>query len=447
MTQRENEAPKPVDSPEQTAVRELLETGARLGKLSYDHINQVLGDAQIDAEDAEAIFEILENRGIQVVEETEISQKSAPKKPKTPKPKRADAELDDVLAKIETFFEPIEIAPPEPTSSTRLPDENADEDAFADTFRDTNLSGTVAAILDDEADESGAAVSDAWTQYLQQMGRTPRLSDEEELFLASQVRNGDSLQREDARKRLIEANLRLVVHIARNSKGRSLLPILDIVQEGNLGLIRAVEKFDPDKGARLGSFATWHIRESINKAIAAQARSIRLPGHLSGALQKLQSTSRELAQTLGHEPSRAELAQATGLSVWQIEELQRVVAEPLSLDQSAGGSEDEDELGERLSDLALDDSMSGLARDDLQKGIRDALSSLPEREAAILEQRFGLGEWESGGPRSLEDIAETLHISRDRVHQIEVKALRKLRRRAHNTSLGEALGETPDDVF
>jgi RNA polymerase primary sigma factor len=446
MTEPEQATTQAADGSQASAVHELLEAGARAGKLSYAHINRVLGDAQIDDEDVEAIFEVLESRGIQVVDEAELAPKpevsSAPKTPKTPKSARPDRELDDVLSKIETFFAPAE-------SSTRSEDESGAEMQLApeeSVLSETQLSGTAAAILDDDADESGSAVSDAFTQYLQQMGRTPLMSPEEEQHLAQLAREASPEQRVAAKQRLVEANLRMVVHIARNYQGRGLLPLLDIVQEGNLGLIRAVEKFNPNKGQRLSSFATWYIRESINHALAAQARSIRLPGHLSGALQKLQRTSREMTQTLGREPSRQELAQAAGLSLKQVEELQRVVAEPLSLDQSSGGSENEDELGERVSDVGADDSMTGMSRDQLQEGIREVLETLPERESDILQQRFGLGAYAEAGPSSLDDIAANLRISRDRVHQLEVRALRKLRHRTKGTPLGALLsGDDEDD--
>ena len=449
MTQFEQASTQAANATQADAVHELLEAGARAGKLSYAHINRVLGDAQIDAEDAEAIFEVLESRGIQVVDEAELAPKAdvaAPSKtPKAPKDARPDRELDDVLSKIETFFAPAE-------SSTRLEDEGEESDAEMQLAQDESalggmeLSGTAAAILDDDADESGSAVSDAFTQYLQQMGRTPLLSIEEEQHLAHLAREASPEQRIAAKQRLVEANLRMVVHIARNYQGRGLLPLLDIVQEGNLGLIRAVDKFNPNKGQRLSSFATWYIREAINHALAAQARSIRLPGHLSGALQKLQRLSREMTQTLGREPSRQELAQAAGLSLKQVEELQRVVAEPLSLDQSSSGGEDEDDLGERVSDVGADDSMTGISRDQLQGGIREVLETLPERESDILQQRFGLGEYAEIGPSSLDDIAANLRISRDRVHQLEVRALRKLRHRTKGTPLGALLsGDDEDD--
>ncbi len=446
MTQFEQASTQAANATQADVVHELLEAGARAGKLSYAHINRVLGDAQIDDEDVEAIFEVLESRGIQVVDEAELAPKAgvaaAPKTPKPPKV-RSDRELDDVLSKIETFFAPAE-------SSTRLEDESGLDDTQLtqdeSAFNGMELSGTAAAILDDDADESGSAVSDAFTQYLQQMGRTPLLTFEEEQHLAHLAREASPEQRIAAKQRLVEANLRMVVHIARNYQGRGLLPLLDIVQEGNLGLIRAVDKFNPNKGQRLSSFATWYIREAINHALAAQARSIRLPGHLSGALQKLQRMSREMTQTLGREPSRQELAQAAGLSLKQVEELQRVVAEPLSLDQSSSGSEDEDDLGERVSDVGADESMSSMSRDQLQGGIREVLETLPERESDILQQRFGLGEYAEAGPSSLDDIAANLRISRDRVHQLEVRALRKLRHRTKGTPLGALLsGDDEDD--
>ncbi len=442
------------ETPQNNAVRELLEVGARAGKLSYEHINRVLGDAQIDDEDAEAIFETLENRGIQVVEESEIAPKvvapTMAKAPKTAKPKSVDPELDEVLSHIDSFFAPPQIET-NPESSTRYDDESGASDESGATslsnleFQYIEMSGAVAAILDDDADESGSAVADAFTQYLQNMGQTPLLSAEEEKFLAQQLRDGTPLMQEDARRRLVEANLRLVVHLAGNSKGRSLLPILDLVQEGNMGLIRAVDKFNPDKGARLASFATWYIREAINRAIAAQARSIRLPGHLSQASQKLQRTARELTQTLGHEPSRQELAQAAGLTLKQVEELQRVGEEPLSLDQNSSSDDDSDELGDRLEGAGSEGAFSSLSQSELQSGLRDVMGALSSRETEVLQQRFGLGEWSESGPRSLDDIAQTLHLSRDRVHQLEIRALRKMRRRAQGSALDEMMNDDDED--
>ena len=419
-----------------TEIKNLVESGARAGSLSYSQINDGLGDLFLDDEATEELFALLESRGIHIVEKIEaVEEKSSPK---TPKIKRADKELDDVLAQIENFFEAQEVQ--NTTSSTRSDGEIANQE-----FAEAELSGTAALILNDEADENGLVVQDAFTQYLQQMGRTPLLGAEAESRLAQTARNGDGEERDNAKARLIESNLRLVVHIASRSKGRAVLPLLDIVQEGNLGLIRAVdkfvEKFDANRGQRLSSYATKYIRESIDRAVAAQSRSIRLPGHLNDLVQKIGRVTRELTQEIGREPSREEIAIAAKLSEAQVEELTRVVAQPLSLDQSSREGDDESELGELISGIQEDNApLSNVSRGELHETLETALASLSEREVEVIQMRFGLGSYE-GNALSTEDAAKQLRISRDAVRQLEVRARRKLRRRLQGTALGEAFAE------
>ena len=422
-------------------IKNLVENGARVGQLSYAQINDGLGDLFLDDEATEELFALLESRGIHIVEKIEAAPEA--KSPKTPKPKRADKELDDVLSQIESFFEAQDVQTP--TSSTRSLDE-----AENDEFAEAELSGTAALILNDEADENGLVVQDAFTQYLQQMGRTPLLSAEEESRLAQLARDANSPaeERDNAKARLIEANLRLVVHIASRSKGRAVLPLLDIVQEGNLGLIRAVdkfvEKFDAKRAQRLSSYATKYIRESIDRAVAAQSRSIRLPGHLNDLVQKLGRVTRELTQEIGREPSREEIAIAAKLSEAQVEELTRVVAQPLSLDQSSREGDDESELGELISGIQEDNApLSNVSRGELHETLETALASLTEREVEVIQMRFGLGAYE-GNALSTEDAAKQLQISRDAVRQLEVRARRKLRRRLQGTALGDAFAEDDD---
>jgi RNA polymerase primary sigma factor len=413
----------------QPRVHDLLEQGAREGRVSYGLINDVLGDLQIDEVDAEELFEALENRGIEIVEdEVPTRASTAPatsgaSATATPRPSTRHRDLDEVLASIESV-----IGTPASSLAT----------SGAMIAGESGAEPTTVEDLDD--DESGAAVEDALTQYMTQMARVPLLTADEEKRLARIVRNGTPEEQAAARQKLVESNLRLVVYIARRYAGRAALPLLDIVQEGNIGLMRAVDRFDPERGHRLSTYATWWIRQSINRAISAQARSIRLPAHLSDAIQKLYRLQRELAQNLGREPSRQELADASNMTVTQVDEALRAVAEPLSLETPVS-DEDNTELGEFVSDPEADTPITALSRSELRTEISQTLSTLSDRERAIIEQRFGIGEYESSGPRTLEDIATRMQLSRERVRQLEVRALRKMRRRTH----GLAMNSDQDD--
>jgi RNA polymerase primary sigma factor len=407
----------------QPRVHDLLEQGAREGRVSYGLINDVLGDLQIDEVDAEELFEALENRGIEIVEDEAPSRASTTSATPgasataTPRPSTRHRDLDEVLASIEGV-----IGPPASSLAT----------SGAMIAGESGAEPTTVEDLDD--DVSGAAVEDALTQYMTQMARVPLLTADEEKRLARIVRNGTPEEQATARQKLVESNLRLVVYIARRYAGRAALPLLDIVQEGNIGLMRAVDRFDPERGHRLSTYATWWIRQSINRAISAQARSIRLPAHLSDAIQKLYRLQRELAQNLGREPSRQELADASNMTVTQVDEALRAVAEPLSLETPVS-DEDNTELGEFVSDPEADTPITALSRSELRTEISQTLSTLSERERAIIEQRFGIGEYESSGPRTLEDIATRMQLSRERVRQLEVRALRKMRRRTHGLAM------------
>jgi RNA polymerase primary sigma factor len=416
----------------QPRVRQLLEQGAREGRVSYGLINDVLGDLQIDELDAEELFEALENRGIEIVEDESLMPKqstsaatgtaTAP----TPRASSRHRDLDDVLASIEGVIG---------GSSSSL---------AASTALIASEPGAEPAPVEElEDDESGAAVEDALTQYMTQMARVPLLTADEEKSLARTIRNGTPEEQSAARQKLVESNLRLVVYIARRYAGRAALPLLDIVQEGNIGLMRAVDRFDPERGHRLSTYATWWIRQSINRAIAAQARSIRLPAHLSDAIQKLYRLQRELAQNLGREPSRQELADAANMTVTQVDEALRAVAEPLSLETPVS-DDDNTELGEFVSDPEADTPITALSRSELRTEISQTLSTLSDRERAIIEQRFGIGEYESSGPRTLEDIATRMQLSRERVRQLEVRALRKMRRRTHGLAMNSDFDDEND---
>jgi RNA polymerase primary sigma factor len=396
-------------------VRELIEQGARTGKISYHAINDLLGDATVAEDDIESLYDALEARGIEVVEDDAVEEAGVPVEisvlPERKSTRHGD--LDDVLSSLENLEQFLGARP------TQLADTVREEDDVRE-----------------DGGDNDAAVEDAMRQYMNRMGRVPLLTAKEEHELAMKSKYGSPEEQVDARQKLVESNLRLVISIAKNYANRSGLPMHDIVQEGNIGLIRAVERFDPDRGHRLSTYATWWIRQRINKALGEHNRSMRLPGHLYGTIQKLNRLQREMMQDLGRSASREELAQAAGLTVTQVDEALRAGATPMSLETPVGDDQDE-ELGEFLADEEGDTPVASLSRSELKREINEILDDLPERERVIVEKRFGLGDYEDSGAQTLEDIAREMNLSRERVRQIEVRALRKLRRQTRGTSIGE----------
>ncbi|MDQ3815291.1 MAG: sigma-70 family RNA polymerase sigma factor [Armatimonadota bacterium] len=408
-------------------VQQLITQGARSGQLSYDHINDVLGDLHLDEAAVEALLEALENRGIAIVDEPDVAvsgsvsakvkSQTAPAAPDLPTTipsarQSRHSDLDDILASLNTLLS----AAPADSATAQVVAQDAQED-----------------------EEPGPAVEDAFKQWAHHMSHIPLLSADEEKRLARLARSGTPEEQVAARQKLVESNWRLVVHIARRYTGRSTLPLLDIVQEGIIGLMRAVERFDPCREQRLSTYATWWIRQSINRAIADQARSMRLPGHLYGVIQKLQRLQAQMAHSLGRQPSRQELAEAAGMTVSQVEEALRAAVQPLSL-ESPVGEEEEMELGELVSAPEDESPTAVFSRAELRDELERALQALSERERTIVMKRFGIGDYESGGPQTLEDIAVELKLSRERIRQMEIRALRKLRRRTRNTALAEVFG-------
>ena len=264
----------------------------------------------------------------------------------------------------------------------------------------------------------GVAVDDPVRMYLKEIGRVPLLTADEEIELARRMEAGD----ESARHRLEEANLRLVVSIAKRYVGRGML-FLDLIQEGNLGLLKAVEKFDYSKGYKFSTYATWWIRQAITRAIADQARTIRIPVHMVETINKLVRISRQLLQELGRDPHPEEVAREMGISVARVHEIMKIAQEPVSLETPIGEEEDS-HLGDFIEDEAALDPADAASVMLLKEQITEVLQTLAPREAEVLRLRFGL---EDGRSRTLEEVGQSFGVTRERIRQIEAKALRKLR--------------------
>ena len=264
----------------------------------------------------------------------------------------------------------------------------------------------------------GISIEDPVRMYLKEIGKVPLLSAEEEIELAKRMADGD----EEAKKRLAEANLRLVVSIAKRYTGRGM-SFLDLVQEGNLGLIKGVEKFDYTKGYKLSTYATWWIRQSVTRALADQARTIRVPVHMVETINKMSKMQRKLTLELGYEPSVAELAKALDMSEDKVMEIMQIAREPASLETPIG-EEDDSNLGDFVADVNTVTPEGNVESVMLRDHIDALLGDLKERERQVIELRFGLRD---GHPRTLEEVGKEFNVTRERIRQIEAKALRKLR--------------------
>ena len=276
----------------------------------------------------------------------------------------------------------------------------------------------------------GIAVDDPVRMYLKEIGRVPLLTADEEIELARRMEAGD----ESARHRLEEANLRLVVSIAKRYVGRGML-FLDLIQEGNLGLLKAVEKFDYSKGYKFSTYATWWIRQAITRAIADQARTIRIPVHMVETINKYIRISRQLLQDLGRDPTAEEVAKEMGLSTLRVREIMKIAQEPVSLETPIGEEEDS-HLGDFIEDEAALDPADAASVMLLKEQITEVLQTLAPREAEVLRLRFGL---EDGRSRTLEEVGQSFGVTRERIRQIEAKALRKLRHPSRSKVLRDFL--------
>lgn len=276
----------------------------------------------------------------------------------------------------------------------------------------------------------GVSIEDPVRIYLKEIGKVPLLSAEEEIELAKRMENGD----QNAKKRLAEANLRLVVSIAKRYVGRGML-FLDLIQEGNLGLIKAVEKFDYRKGYKFSTYATWWIRQAITRAIADQARTIRIPVHMVEIINKLIRVSRQLLQELGREPSPEEIAAEMDMPVERVREILKISQEPVSMETPIGEEEDS-HLGDFIEDDNVPAPAEAAAFTLLKEQLDEVLSTLTDREQKVLRLRFGL---EDGRARTLEEVGKEFKVTRERIRQIEAKALRKLRHPSRSRKLKDYL--------
>ena len=276
----------------------------------------------------------------------------------------------------------------------------------------------------------GISTDDPVRMYLKEIGKIPLLSAEEEIELATRMEEGD----EEAKSRLAESNLRLVVSIAKRYTGRGM-QFLDLIQEGNLGLIKAVEKFDYKKGYKFSTYATWWIRQAITRAIADQARTIRIPVHMVETINRTVRTSRQLTQKLGREPKASEIAEVMHMSVGRVEEILKISMDPISLETPVG-EEDDTHLGDFIKDDRTKVPADAAAYTLLQEQLNEVMETLTDREKKVLSLRFGL---EDGRSRTLEEVGKEFKVTRERIRQIEAKALRKLRHPSRSRKLKDYL--------
>ncbi len=366
-------------------VREhLLSSGKKRGVLTYTEIMDRMSPFDQESEQIEDFFEHLTDLGIEVVNEVDDEDAEDADE---------DAAPEDELAERETRQE--------------------------DEFDLTDLSVP-----------PGIKINDPVRMYLKEIGRVPLLSAEDEIQLAKRIEEGD----EEAKRRLAEANLRLVVSIAKRYVGRGML-FLDLIQEGNMGLIKAVEKFDYRKGYKFSTYATWWIRQAITRAIADQARTIRIPVHMVETINKLIRISRQLLQELGREPSAEEIAAEMDMSPEKVREIQKIAQEPVSLETPIG-EEDDSHLGDFIPDEDALAPADAAAYELLKEQLEDVLDTLTEREENVLRLRFGLDD---GRTRTLEEVGKVFGVTRERIRQIEAKALRKLRHPSRSKRLKDFL--------
>lgn len=352
-------------------INELINHGKQNGKLTTKEITDVLEELDFDADEINKLYDDFESSNIEIVDDFS-----------------ADEDLDSAL-------------------------DFTDSDDF-----ESSLSS------------EGIAIDDPVKIYLKEIGRVPLLTAEEEIELATRMARGDKY----ARKRLSEANLRLVVSIAKRYVGRGM-QFLDLIQEGNLGLIKAVEKFDYTKGYKFSTYATWWIRQAITRSIADQARTIRIPVHMVETITKVKKVSSQLLHENGHEPTPQEIADRLGITVDRVREILRISQDPVSLETPIGEEEDS-HLGDFIPDEDAPAPAEAASRTLLKEQLSEILGTLTPREEKVLRLRFGL---EDGRPRTLEEVGKEFDVTRERIRQIEAKALRKLRHPSRSKKLKDFL--------
>ena len=377
------------DSPDKTQeqyneerLSALVEEGKRRGSLSPKELLDVLEDMHLEQEQIDRFYDTLENFNIDTSETDDLIY----------------IPIDEVVPEIEELQE-IE---------TMAEDELIDPDALADNY----------------------SVDDPVKMYLKDIGKVSLLSAEAEVELAIRMSEGDK----EAKRKMAEANLRLVVSVAKRYVGRGML-FLDLIQEGNLGLIKAVEKFDYTKGYKFSTYATWWIRQAITRAIADQARTIRIPVHMVETINKVMRISRQLLQELGHDPTPEEIADDIGMPVEKVREILKIAQEPVSLETPIGEEEDS-HLGDFIPDEDASEPAEAASFSLLKEQLSDVLATLTPREEKVLRLRFGI---EDGRTRTLEEVGKEFNVTRERIRQIEAKALRKLRHPSRSKKLKDFL--------
>ena len=362
-------------------LRELIEKGKKAGKLTSKELMDVLESLNLEAEQIDRFYDTLENLGIETAGEDYLRPID-----------------EEALPELEELEELEEVSD----------EELVNTEAMADSF----------------------STDDPVRMYLKEIGKIPLLTPEEEIDLAIRMSMGD----EEAKRRMSEANLRLVVSIAKRYVGRGML-FLDLIQEGNLGLIKAVEKFDYTKGYKFSTYATWWIRQAITRAIADQARTIRIPVHMVETINKVIRVSRQLLQELGHDPSPEEIAEEMGMPVDKVRDILKIAQEPVSLETPIGEEEDS-HLGDFIPDEDASEPSEAASFTLLKEQLMTVLSTLTPREEKVLRLRFGI---EDGRTRTLEEVGKEFNVTRERIRQIEAKALRKLRHPSRSKKLRDFL--------
>lgn len=357
---------------------ELYEYAKNKGTITYQEVTDRLGNTFFEADQLDKVLDKLESLGVTVVDSAEIPDAS-----------------------------PAAMEVPDP------------------------------ALNDDLSEADVISADDPVRMYLKEIGRIPLLTSEAEIEVAKQLESDDPAIRNEAKRRLSEANLRLVVSIAKKYVGRSKnsMSLLDLIQEGNLGLMKAVEKFDYTKGFKFSTYATWWIRQAITRAIADQARTIRIPVHMVETINKVKKVSSQLLHENGHEPSAEEIAERLDMPVDKVREIMRVAQEPVSLETPIGEEEDS-HLGDFIPDEEAPVPAEAASQTLLKEQLADVLKTLTPREEKVLRLRFGL---EDGRPRTLEEVGKEFNVTRERIRQIEAKALRKLRHPSRSKKLRDFL--------